>query len=231
MTSSAFISPYKILRTAKVVLPKGKWCLIYDSKLKKHLGKISGELLFKIPISAGEKAKTFKELEKLLAKISRLEKTKGAIEGICVLGGGSLGDLASFAASIYRRGVRLVIVPSTYLSVIDSAFGGKTAVNFSGAKNQVGSFYPAELVLIHTEILPRDKQLLADSFAEILKMAILESGLWKKLSKVKKINSAAFWSLAAPTIEAKLKIVKKDPREKLGLRNLLKLRPYTRTCF
>lgn len=222
-TSNAFTSPYKIFGTAKVVLPKGKWCLVYDAKLKSKISKLKGDIPFRIPLKGGDQTKSFRELEKFLAKLSQLEAKHGNVDGICVMGGGSLGDAVSFAASIYRRGIRLVQIPTTYLSVIDSAFGGKTAVNFAGAKNQVGSYYPAEAVLIQKSLLPKDSCLLKDSFAEILKMAILESALWKKLNRVKKADLKNFWMLAPAVINAKLRIVEKDPREKLGIRNLLNL--------
>ncbi len=223
MASKHFISPFKIIEGAKLKLPTGRWCVLYDKKLKKHLSKISGTVVFSLPVVAGEEVKSLKAFEKITSQLNDLEKNKGSIEGICVLGGGSLGDVGAFIASVYRRGVRLVMVPTTYLSVIDSAFGGKTAINFAGAKNQIGSFYPSECVLIHKKILPNDKKLIRDAFAEILKMAILESGLWKLLLKQKKLDSKAFWKMAAPTIQAKLKIVKADPREKLGLRHKLNL--------
>jgi len=223
MTAKGFISPFKIVETSKLKLPSGRWCVLYDKKLKKHLPKISGNIVFSLPVVAGEEVKSLKAFEKIATQLNTLEKSKGTIEGICVLGGGSLGDVGAFIASVYRRGLRLVMIPSTYLSVIDSAFGGKTAINFAGAKNQIGSFYPSECVLIHKKILPNDAPLVRDAFAEILKMAILESGVWNLLLRQKKLNSKAFWKLAAPTIKAKLAVVKADPREKLGLRQKLNL--------
>lgn len=223
MAAKEFLSPFKIIEASKLKLPRGRWCVLYDKKLKKHLAKISGDIVFNLPVVAGEAVKSLKAFEKITQQLNSLENSKGKIEGICVLGGGSLGDVGAFVASVYRRGLRLVIMPSTYLSVIDSAFGGKTAINFAGAKNQIGSFYPAEGVFIHKKVLPNDPVLIRDAFAEILKMAILEGGVWKLLSRQKKMNAKTFWKLAAPTIRAKLKIVKADPREKLGLRQKLNL--------
>ncbi|MEZ4815365.1 MAG: 3-dehydroquinate synthase family protein [Bdellovibrionota bacterium] len=223
MMSNGFISPFKIISSGKIKLPLGRWALIYDKKLQKHICKISGELCFKIPINAGEGAKSLKAFEGVVKKLARLELAHGACDGICVLGGGSLGDMGAFVASVYRRGVRLILVPSTYLSVIDSAFGGKTALNFGAAKNQIGTFYPAESVLVHKQILPSNTQLVRDAYAELLKTAILERGLWNKMQKLKRFDSNGFWKLAEDCILAKLKIVKKDPRETKGLRQLLNL--------
>ena len=223
-TLNAFISPYKIFSqsTTQLLLPKGRWVVLYDNKLKNISKKIKGSDLVFFSIAGGEKAKDIQTLLKILSKLSKIEEG-GSIEGLCVVGGGSLGDLGAFAASIYKRGVRLLQVPTTYLSVIDSAFGGKTAVNYSGAKNQIGTFYPAENVYLVPKFLSGNLGQLRDSFAEILKMAILKRGLWQKISKVDEVTEKAFWKLADATIQAKLEIVHRDPFEKKGERKLLNL--------
>ena len=74
---------------------------------------------------------------------------------IAVLGGGSVGDFGGFVASIFKRGVRLVQIPSTWLAAIDSAHGGKTALNVEGVKNQIGTFYPAEKIYFSEEFADR----------------------------------------------------------------------------
>ncbi len=176
-----------------------------------------------VSLVAGENLKKFSSLEKLSKKIIRYEEKHGRIEGIVAMGGGSLGDTAGFLASIYRRGIRLIHVPTTYLSVIDSAFGGKTAVNASGAKNQLGTFYPAEKVLIVKDFLPKDFSKIEEAWAELFKIALLDLKLWKKISKVSKINKKDFWALSPQAIDLKQKIVQRDPFEKRGLRKFLNL--------
>ena len=72
---------------------------------------------------------------------------------LVVFGGGSLGDFGGFVASILKRGVNLIHIPTTWLAAMDSAHGGKNALNVAGVKNQVGTFYPAHKVFIVKEVL------------------------------------------------------------------------------
>src|SRR6056297_2153674 len=72
---------------------------------------------------------------------------------IIALGGGVIGDLSGLAASTYKRGMKLIQVPTTLLSQVDSSIGGKTAINLKGVKNIIGSFYNPELVLINNKFL------------------------------------------------------------------------------
>jgi 3-dehydroquinate synthase len=167
---NVFTSPYKISKSLGLSqIPSARWVVIYDEKLD---AKIS-ELKKKYPhlkVKAGEGLKEFSTLEKLSQKMIRLEEKSGRIEGILAVGGGSVGDTAAFLASIYRRGIRLIHIPTTYLSVIDSAFGGKTAVNAGGAKNQLGTFYSAEKVLIIKDLLPKDFSKIEEAWAELFKI-------------------------------------------------------------
>ena len=85
-----------------------------------------------------------------------------------------VGDLAAFCASVYMRGCRLVLVPTTLLAMVDAALGGKTAVNFEGFKNLVGTFYPAEEIRIWIGVLNSlsGRELLS-GLAEAVKTALL----------------------------------------------------------
>ena len=69
------------------------------------------------------------------------------------IGGGVICDMTAFAASVYMRGCRVVLVPTSLLSMVDASIGGKTGVDFLDRKNLIGSFYPAEKVLVYTEFL------------------------------------------------------------------------------
>ena len=92
-------------------------------------------------------------------------------------GGGSIGDLSGFVASIYKRGVPLIHIPTTWLSALDSAHGGKNALNFSKVKNLVGTYYFPEQVYIVKEILnqlPEERE--REAYGEVLKMAIVGGG-------------------------------------------------------
>ena len=221
--SNVFTSPYKISKSLKLsdILP-ARWIILVDRKVDPKISLLKKKYP-SIKLSAGEGLKEFSSLERLAKQIIRHEEKHGRIEGIVSVGGGSLGDTAGFLASIYRRGIRLIHIPTTYLSVIDSAFGGKTAVNAGGAKNQLGTFYPAEKVLIIKDILPTDFSKVEEAWAELFKISLLDLKLWKKLSKVSKINAKDFWTLVPYAINLKQKIVQLDPQEKKGLRKFLNL--------
>ncbi len=116
----------------------------------------------------GEKHKNFQNVEKALAFLSKSGLTR--TDAVIALGGGVVGDLAGFAASIYMRGVRFLQVPTTLLAMIDSSVGGKTGVNASFGKNTIGAFHQPSGVLIDPAVLstlpPRE---LAAGFCEMIK--------------------------------------------------------------
>lgn len=102
-------------------------------------------------IGDGERFKSLKTLEKTLEFLSRAGLSR--TDAVVALGGGVVGDLAGFAASVYLRGIDLLQVPTTLLSMIDSSVGGKTGVNSSFGKNLIGSFYQPRGVLVDTGTL------------------------------------------------------------------------------
>ncbi|MGZ3747993.1 MAG: 3-dehydroquinate synthase family protein [Pseudobdellovibrionaceae bacterium] len=142
---------------------------------------------------------------------------------IIVLGGGSVGDFGGFVASVYKRGVELISIPSTWLSAMDSAHGGKTALNARGAKNQIGTFYPAkDVYLIKPLLLAQPSERNFEALGEIIKMALISGGsLYKKLNLATTLNSASLWKLLPLVIKEKYRIVQKDPQERKGLRHVL----------
>jgi 3-dehydroquinate synthase len=102
-------------------------------------------------LAPGEATKSFPELAKLCERILETGLERGGI--VVALGGGVIGDLAGFAASIVRRGVRFVQVPTTLLAQVDSSVGGKTGINTPQGKNLVGTFHQPSLVLADTGLL------------------------------------------------------------------------------
>jgi 3-dehydroquinate synthase len=123
-------------------------------------------------VPAGEGSKSFAELERLCGAILDDGLERGA--AIVALGGGVVGDLAGFAASVLLRGIDLVQVPTTLLSQVDSSVGGKTGINTPQGKNLVGAFYQPKLVLCDTDsldTLPR-RELLA-GYAEVAKYGLV----------------------------------------------------------
>lgn len=98
----------------------------------------------------GEKNKTLATYEQILRFLSERRFERSDV--LAALGGGTTGDVAGFAAATYRRGMRLVQLPTTLLAAVDSSVGGKTAVNLDAGKNQVGCFYQPELVVCDTSV-------------------------------------------------------------------------------
>jgi 3-dehydroquinate synthase len=125
-------------------------------------------------IPAGEGSKTLAQAQQVydIAMQSGFTR-KDAILG---LGGGVVGDLSGFCASTYHRGMALIHVPTTLVAQVDSAIGGKTAVNFERVKNIVGTFYQPQAVLADTDLLkslpPRE---LAAGMAEVIKYGLIET--------------------------------------------------------
>lgn len=206
--------------------------LIYDNYFdnkQQHLKPIQSwikKFPHRISFASGESLKdlkTFPEKIKLILEaVDRMAVKNVQIIG---LGGGSIGDFTGFVASILKRGLPLVHIPTTWLSAIDSAHGGKTALNVAGFKNQIGTFYPADkIVLIKPILLQQPESRSQEAFGEALKMALLTGGsLWQKFSKIKNFNNQVAWNFLPELIHGKYKIVKKDPYEKLGYRHLLNL--------
>jgi 3-dehydroquinate synthase len=147
---------------------------------------------------------------------------------VIALGGGVVGDLAGFAASVLLRGVDFIQIPTTLLAQVDSSVGGKTGINMPAGKNLVGTFHQPRLVLADTDVLgtlPR-RELLA-GYAEVAKYGLInDRPFWEWLEK----NSGGFNGVAhdflqeciVTSCKAKARIVADDERES-GARALLNL--------
>lgn len=125
----------------------------------------------KVVIPSGEKSKSFETLQFILNEMCSFNMDRK--DCAVAVGGGVVGDLVGFASSIYMRGIDFYNVPTTLLSQVDSSIGGKTAINFNGIKNVVGSFYQPKAVLIDTEVLKTlSNRLLSNGLVESIKMAL-----------------------------------------------------------
>ena len=123
---------------------------LYAEEVKKQLEKVS-ESVYCYCFPAGEK---YKNLETIYRFYEFFQQNRFDRKTIVVaLGGGVCGDMAGFAAATYLRGIPFIQIPTTLLSQVDSSVGGKTGVDFNGAKNSIGAFYQPELVYINTATL------------------------------------------------------------------------------
>ncbi len=198
---------------------------LYLDRLQKSLAE-AGVTTMHTVVPAGEQTKDFKHLEALLDAMLEARAERGAM--IVALGGGVIGDLTGFAASILLRGVDFVQIPTTLLSQVDSSVGGKTGINTRQGKNLIGTFYQPRLVLADTTVLdtlPR-RQVLA-GYAEVLKYGVIDDEpffAWLEENGAKVVDGdlEARRHAVATSCRAKARIVGADEREG-GVRALLNL--------
>jgi 3-dehydroquinate synthase len=230
-TSKKFTSQSKFLRNlSSIKLFSHSDFLVYDSLLDRYpaFSKWREGFRYRLAVESGEELKSLRRLEEFCAKALPI-LAEIATPRIVICGGGSVGDFAAFFASIYRRGVALVHVPSTWLAAIDSAHGGKTALNVGPYKNQLGSFYPADAVYLVDELLRLQPEARAiDASAELWKMAALTRRPWGKdyllNPRYDSVPAADLvWKFLKAAIDEKYAIVARDPFERLGLRRKLNL--------
>jgi len=162
--------------------------IIIDKKVNKLYGeKISSQFseeVLLIEVVANENNKTLKMTEEIIKKM--VDKNINRKATIISFGGGMIGDLAGFVASIYLRGINYIQIPTTLLSQVDSSVGSKVAVNLNDYKNQVGSFYAPKVVLIDPVMLDSlTKREFNNGMAEVIKTAItLDKNLFDNLENL-----------------------------------------------
>ena len=195
----------------------GKFKKEINRKLKKY------NLLF-LPFHANEKNKSLRTANYYLNKL--LSKNFNRSDLIIGVGGGITGDVTGFVASIFKRGINFINIPTTLLAQVDSAVGGKTGVNSSHGKNLIGSFYQPKLVISDTafiESLPKKEMICG--YAEILKHSIIKdkfffSWLEKNTKSIIKKKSECLMYAIKKSCEIKKYFVTRDVNEN-GLRMIL----------
>lgn len=144
---------------------------LWARKIKKHLEHIS-ECVKTISIPPGEEQKSLRTIEKLARKLINMEADRTST--LVAVGGGVIGDITGFLASIFLRGVAFINIPTTLLAQVDSSVGGKTGVDLIEGKNLVGTFYQPRLVFTDVDFLstlPREEFL--NGMAEVIKYGII----------------------------------------------------------
>ena len=180
-----------------------------------------------IILPPGEQTKSWRHLEELLDALLALEIERG--DHVVALGGGVIGDLVGFAASILKRGCHFIQVPTTLLAQVDSSVGGKTAINAKAGKNLVGSFYQPSLVLIDPstlDTLPARET--RAGYAEVVKYGLIDDPVffaWCETQGHKLLagDVQAREYAIERSVTAKAAIVADDERETSGRRALLNL--------
>lgn len=198
--------------------------VITDEKVKKIYKKLFAKTKFPIITIKNREAKSLKNLGRVSKKLLHLNVARDSV--LISIGGGSISDFAGFLASIYKRGIDHVIVPTTLLGMVDASIGGKTGIDMANTKNILGTFYSPTTVIIHQEFLKSlPEKEFKNGLAEIIKIAAISD---KKLFKFieqncKKIlirDPEILNKLIIQSIENKERITKRDTYDK-GKRILL----------
>lgn len=179
----------------------------------------------------GEKYKNFETLQSIITKALELNLERK--DSIIAFGGGVIGDMAGFAASIYQRGIDFIQVPTTLLAQVDSSVGGKVGINHPLGKNMVGNFYQPKLVLADINTLKTlDLRQLKTGLAEVVKYAFIENScgdekthnLFKFLEENKEniynLEKKSLTDLIEICCSLKAAVVNQDEKEK-GIRAIL----------
>lgn len=197
---------------------------LYLSTVVKSL-KVKGFQVYSHLVADGETAKSQTELFKIYSVL--LDRGFERRDVLLALGGGVVGDLTGFAAATYLRGIPFVNVPTTLLAQVDSAIGGKTAINLDEGKNLVGAFYPPKLVISDSEplaTLPRRE--LQAALGEVVKYGVIrDAALFRFLEQNAYGILEKKPELLSRIVEAcsriKAGVVSRDEFETLGERMIL----------
>ena len=209
----------------KILCPKTKKIgLILDKNIpKKYKREIKKQIknykVFVHEYFPSENLKSFNEANKLVEKLLKNNLNRNDV--IIAAGGGIIGDLVGFAASIYKRGVNFINLPSTLLAQVDSSIGGKTGVNSNRGKNLIGSFYQPKAVISELGLLNSlSRRNLVCGFAEILKHSLIhDKNFFNFLNKnsgyiLHKLNYKIIRTIIVKSCKIKLHFVNQDEREK-----------------
>jgi 3-dehydroquinate synthase len=177
-------------------------------------------------VAPGEQTKSFEGLADVTDRLLALELDRGDI--VTAFGGGVVGDLAGFAAAVYKRGIDFIQIPTTLLAQVDSSVGGKTAIDTPRGKNLVGAFHQPRLVLADLSVLDTlSEREMRAGYAEVIKYGLLgdrDFFEWLEANggQVLAREPGALAHAVARSIEMKAEIVAEDEREQ-GRRALLNL--------
>lgn len=199
-------------------------CRLYGGPLKASL-KSAGISVKFFEVPEGERSKSSATAVRLLEQIARQDVFKKPF--VIALGGGVIGDLAGFVAAVYKRGIPYVQIPTTLLAQIDSAIGGKVAIDLSVGKNLVGAFFQPKLVLSDVKVLKTlDDRQIRNGLAEAVKYGVIADlrlfrFLVKRHREILNRNIKDLVFLVAACSRIKANVVMADEKETKGIRTIL----------
>ena len=170
-----------------------------------------------LEIESGEKSKSLSIVENLCQAMIESSADRESI--LISLGGGVITDIGGFIASVFKRGIQHIAIPTTLLAMVDASIGGKTGVNVGEVKNQIGTFNTNTITCIHFEFLDSlKKRQVLNGAAEMIKVSLLDEKLWDKLdtkdSPWNNKKEGFDYKFIENCIKFKEKIVKEDMYEK-----------------
>jgi len=209
---------------------RGRAAVISDANVARHHGE---KLLASLEaagfspsfheVPAGEASKSMSQVEELCAAMAEAKHDRRSF--VVALGGGVVGDLAGFVASVFYRGIPFVQIPTTIVAQVDSSVGGKTGVNLPQGKNLLGAFHQPALVIVDPEVLITlpDREY-REGFAEVIKhAAIRDAAMIGDIAALDPKSRDVPSDLIARNIAIKARIVEVDEHETKGIRALLNL--------
>ena len=198
---------------------------LYSARLRAALAA-SGVESFEIVLPDGEIHKNWQTLNQIFDQL--IEKRCERKTTLIALGGGVVGDMTGFAAATYQRGVPYIQIPTTLLAQVDSAVGGKTAINHPQGKNMIGAFYQPKLVLSDTKILDTlPKREFSAGMAEVIKYGLIRDlpffeWLESHIEKIMARDEDTLIHAIYESCRNKAEVVAQDEKE-TGIRAILNL--------
>ena len=188
--------------------------------LETLISHIEADELHVVTVEDGEEFKTLETVESILNELFEHKLDRKSL--LIALGGGVIGDMTGFTASLYQRGIGFVQVPTTLLSQVDASVGGKTGVNNKFGKNLIGAFYQPEAVYIDTKFLETlPKREFAAGIAEIVKMAVMfDRDYFDFLMEADFSKKEILEKVIQRSVELKAEVVNLDEKES-GIRAVL----------
>jgi 3-dehydroquinate synthase len=218
-----FILKQLSLKDTAIIITSYRIYSLYKNHIKHALNGLK-YIIIKVP--DGEAAKSKKWLFKIMDQIVKVDSWNKKVFIVC-LGGGTVGDLGGFVASVYKRGVPYVQIPTTLLSQIDASIGGKTAINLKEAKNILGTFYQPKAVFIDPLFLTTlNRKQIKEGIAEAIKYGIIKRKdlfyfLRDNHKEIMDLRNPYLLKLISTCAEIKAKIVERDEKERKGIRTIL----------
>lgn len=189
---------------------------LFESKINENLK--TAEKIFTLILPNGESKKSEDSVKQILQFFLNENANKNDL--VLSFGGGTVSDVVGFSASIFKRGINYVSVPTTLLAIVDASLGGKTAIDYMGIKNLLGTFYSPKFIIADLDFLSSlKKENVLEGLAEIIKCAIIGD---KKLFSLLNKDGFNLKEAIFRAIKVKKKIIESDEFE-LDKRRLLNL--------